>query len=156
MTATLKKHWWWGWSCTERLLLLLWRRECPRRKRTSVEWQKRKRLRTYREQGKNKNTCCLSLQHDVVTQPGWFIITYSFCIVYKYVVLSAGTKEVPRAPCLISHIPHRFQASWDIVWTALDSSFWMHSITRRRANYSARGGGVAEGTSRGKTPGKKW
>ena len=32
---------------------------------------------------------------------------------------------------------------------ALDYSFWMRSITRRRANYSARGGGVAEGTSRG-------
>ena len=26
----------------------------------------------------------------------------------------------------------------------------MRSLTRRRANYSARGGGVAEGTSRGK------
>ena len=39
------------------------------------------------------------------------IYYYSFCIVYKYVVLSAGTKDVPRALCLISHIPRRFQAS---------------------------------------------
>ena len=30
---------------------------------------------------------------------------YGFCIVYKYVVLSAGTKEVPRVLCLISLIP---------------------------------------------------
>ena len=39
------------------------------------------------------------------------IYYYSFCIVYKYVVLSAGTKEVPRALRLISHIPRRAQES---------------------------------------------
>ena len=37
---------------------------------------------------------------------------HEFCIVYKYVVLSAGTKEVPRVLCLISLIPRRFQASF--------------------------------------------
>ena len=69
---------------------------------------------------------------------------------YKYVVLSAGTKEVPSALCLVSHIPRRFQASWNILWIALGSTFWTRLWTRRRANYSARGGGVAEGTSSGK------
>ena len=74
---------------------------------------------------------------------------------YKYVVLSAGTEEVPRALCLISHIPRRVQASWNILCIALDNSFGMRSLTRRRANYSARGGSVAEGTSREEIRDKK-
>ena len=61
--------------------------------------------------GRNNNTCCLSLQHGVVTLPGRFIIIAFVSCTYKYVVLSAGTKEVPRALCLISHITRRFQAS---------------------------------------------
>ena len=32
----------------------------------------------------------------------------------------------------------------------------MRSLTRRRANYSARGGGAAEGTSRGENATKKY
>ena len=36
-----------------------------------------------------------------------------------------------------------------MLWIALDNTFSMRSLTWR-ANYSARGGGVAEGTSRGK------
>ena len=58
---------------------------------------------------------------------------------YKYVVLSAGTKVVPRALCLISHIPRRLQASCNIFWIALDNTFLNALIS------------TAEGTSRGKS-----
>ena len=62
------------------------------------------------------------------------------------VVLPAATKKAPRSLCLICHIPHRFQASWNILWITFDNYFWMRSAIRRRSNCSARDGVVAEGT----------
>ena len=83
------------------------------------------------------------------------IYYYSICIMYVYVVLSAGTKRAPRALCMISHIPRRLQASWNILWIALDNCFWTRSLTRRRADCSVSGGGDAGGAPQGGKTRKK-
>ena len=84
---------------------------------------KRHRRKRLRIRGKiNNNTCCFKFTARRRCAAGPMCY-YSFCIVYKYVVLSAGTKEVPRVLCLICHTPRRFQANKNIVWIALDDTF---------------------------------
>ena len=65
---------------------------------------------TYREQGKIKKKHLLFKFTARCRCTAGPISYWSFFIVYKYVVLSAGPKEVPRVLRLISHIPRRFQA----------------------------------------------